>query len=94
MGLIRTTFEVVTPESAEEGDAAERGWVDETGERHTVAGAIRELEGCEASSSAFHPGIWYTEAEGTTDYETGAVTTRSYHLVASLSASNVRSTTG
>lgn len=29
--LIRTTYEVVTPESAAEGEATERGWVDEAG---------------------------------------------------------------
>ncbi len=32
-GVIRTTYEIVTPESADYGDAAERGWEDEEGEK-------------------------------------------------------------
>jgi hypothetical protein len=31
MRLIKKTYEVITPESAREGDAAERGWEDEAG---------------------------------------------------------------
>jgi len=32
------------------------------------------------SSSAFHPGVWYTSADGVTDYATGENTQYSYHL--------------
>lgn len=55
--LIRTTYEVVTEESAAEGEAEERGWIDEDGTEFTVTEAIEKLEGCEPSSSAFHPGV-------------------------------------
>lgn len=40
MGIqIRTTFEIITPESAEDGEAAERGWIDEAGTEY----GFREL---------------------------------------------------
>ena len=32
MRLIRTTFEIITPESVEHGEAEETGWIDEEGE--------------------------------------------------------------
>lgn len=79
--LIRTSFDIVTEESAAEGDAAEHGWLDEEGTEFTVEEAIEKLEFCEPSASQFHPGVWYTQKEGDTDYQTGEVTTESYHLV-------------
>ena len=79
-GIIRTTYEIVTPESAEDGEAAESGWKDENGMHYTVQEAIRLLEGSEPSSSSFHPGIWYTQ-RGDTDYRTGGEESDSYHLV-------------
>ncbi len=90
--LIRVTFEVVTPESAEDGDCAESGWHDEDGiECEDVDDAIQTLQKVgpfEASGShfscgpapEFYPHIWYRESDGSTDYSTGAVTTKSYHL--------------
>ena len=80
MGLIRISYEVVTPESAEDGDVAERGWEDEDGEEHDVESAGRFLQGTEPSSSHFHEGIWYTDVDGDVDFTTGAETRRSYHL--------------
>lgn len=75
---IRIAYEVVTEESAGHGDAAERGWWDEEGvlmqlddwdvaDGLTVADvAIKylkdEVGNLEASSSHFHPGVWYTMA--------------------------------
>lgn len=83
MILIRTTYETVTPESAECGDAADRGWVDQEGTEYELAEAISKLEGCEPSSSMFHVGVWYTQADGETDFRTGAETRESYHVEAS-----------
>jgi hypothetical protein len=87
--LICITFEIVTPESAEQGDVAERGWIDEEGdefeddETETAADLaakyLIEQGACEPSSSWAHDGVWYSD-EGTPDYATGAVETRSYHL--------------
>ncbi len=80
MGLIRTTFEVITEESAQDGEAAESGWLDERGTAYTVHEAIRELRGTEPSSSAFHSGIRYTLDEGQ-DVRDGSYSLQSYHLV-------------
>jgi hypothetical protein len=82
MGIIRTTYETITQESAEDGEVADSGWIDEEGESMGPADAIRFLRGngaIHASSSRFHPGVWYsTDAEQ--DYCTDEWETRSYHL--------------
>jgi hypothetical protein len=93
---IRITYEIVTPESAEQGDADERGWIDEDGvsmepdetdiedEVSAVDKAIKFLKengATEPSSSDSHVGLWYTCREHDTDLGTGAVESRSYHLV-------------
>lgn len=87
---IRITYDVVTPESAEHGDFAESGWIDEDGyvmepddDETLVDCAVRFLKReCigHASSSHFHPGIWYTTDDGCIDYRTGADRQRSFHL--------------
>ena len=86
---IRTTYEIVTPESAEQGDAEDRGWIDEEGEEiepseeegvaEVAAAWLRDKGIAEASSSDFHPGIWYI-GHSEQDYSTGAEETHSYHL--------------
>jgi hypothetical protein len=80
---IPITFEIVTPESAEQGDAEERGWIDEDGEQFNSAGeAARFLisnGATEPSSSRFHKGVWYTASDYNTDWQTGAVESRSFH---------------
>ena len=81
MGLIRTTFELITPESATEGDVAEHGWIDEKGTEYTVHEAISFLRGREPSSSRFHHGVWYTDADPDINYRTGDEVRQSYHLV-------------
>lgn len=91
---ITITYDLVTPESAEEGDTAENGWIDEEGEDmfasaedrengiectdHAVK-FLRDNGATEPSSSAFHVGIWYS-SEGETDTISGNVETRAYHL--------------
>ena len=61
---IPVAYEIITEESAQEGDVEERGWLDEEGEEfETVQEAFRYLKDhgpFEPSSSRFHPGIWYT----------------------------------
>jgi len=80
---IKVTYDIVTPESAEQGDFAETGWENQEGEVFdSVEDAIEWLkrEGIDhASSSAFHENIWYTGQEDE-DYKTGAVKRLSYHL--------------
>ena len=84
MGKIRTTYTTYTPESIEQGDSADNGWIDEDGE--TVAGvheAVRFLRNAgvtEASGSHFHKGVWYSTEPSYTDYGTGEQEERSYHL--------------
>jgi hypothetical protein len=83
MRLIRSTYEVVTEESAANGDWADRGWIDEQGEEClSPSDAIRLLKSVGAmyaSSSHFHPGVWYY-TEASQDYHTGEYRTESYHL--------------
>jgi hypothetical protein len=86
-------YETVTPESAENGEAEEYGWVDEEGKNmdeeaefydgDVVKATIEELRDrgvSEPSSSSFHPGVWYTAYNYDQDYSTGATENRSYHL--------------
>lgn len=80
--VIRETYEIITPESAEEGDADERGWIDEEGTEHTFREAYEACKGAEASSSMFHTGLWYTHY-GSQDMHTGGYENRSLHLEAS-----------
>jgi hypothetical protein len=80
MGTIRTTYEIITPESAEHGDVHERGWKDEEGSPYTVEEAIELLQGLTPSSTFFHLNIWYTEY-GEPDMVSGDTENISYHLV-------------
>lgn len=92
---ILITYETYTPESVEQGDAAERGWVDEDGvsckpdsyDRKAgltavdLAVKMMQHEGaCEPSSSHFHRGVWYTNPNASENYQTGETESRSYHL--------------
>ncbi len=93
--LIRTTFSRTTPgEEGEEPDE-EHGWIDEDGvdmepddvDREEGLSAVDKAvkflkkEGVmEASSTAFHPGVWYSTEWSVTDYGTGEEEERSYHL--------------
>jgi hypothetical protein len=92
------TYEIITPESAEEGDAAERGFVHENGgedelERIENASdyemplrsAMRLIDCVEDSNNGrdFH-GV----SEHCTDYRTGAVTTYSLHLPENITSAS------
>lgn len=99
LAVIKITYDIVTPESAEHGDVESSGWIDEIGQSmepdpYDIADKktrvdlaldfFSNLGYLEPSSSAFYPGVWYTEPEygnGTRAYyETGEVETRAYHL--------------
>lgn len=88
---IKTAYEIITPESAEEGDAEERGWEDEEGEliepwdteagQTVVEAAIEWLSTrgpFEAPQSQFRPGAWYISYGG--QDADGSYTNYSYHL--------------
>lgn len=78
--LIRVSYSVVTHESAEVGDCAETGWVDETGTEHTLREAVGLLRGMEPSSTSYHKGVWYSNPDHSEDFLTGARTERAYHI--------------
>lgn len=81
--VFRVTYDVVTPESAEHGDVAERGFVlpgnwhasvDDPGE---AAMSLREaVRLCYPQEDA---GSWFAECDGRVDYRTGAEERRSLH---------------
>jgi len=85
---ITISYDIITPESAEDGDVSERGWENEDGivmedEGRGLATAtanmLRREGATEASSSTFHSGVWYTE-HGDRDPMTGEQRNRAFHL--------------
>ena len=79
-GYFRVTYEIVTHESAEHGEAAERGfmapgqWRDESEPTQmTLREALR------LASPDCDCGRWFAESDGREDYATGDVETRSIH---------------
>lgn len=80
---IAVYFEIITPESAEEGEAADSGEAEEV-EVDDVEEAIKMLKhdgATEPSSSHFHPGVWYNWVDPDIDYRTGESRYQSYHLI-------------
>lgn len=91
MRRIVSTYSETTPESAEDGDCSDTGWIDEDGEscepededETAIDNAVRILRNAgvtEPSSSAFHPGLWYSTEPQVIDYSTGTEREESYHL--------------
>jgi hypothetical protein len=93
---IVTTYQIVTPESAEQGDFADQGWENEEGESMlpdqydegitAVDKAVKFLQdngGSEPSSSQFNYGVWYStpDSDHNNDYFTkGIEKYYSFHL--------------
>ncbi len=92
---IATTYQVVTPESAEQGDYADQGWEDEDGEsmvpdeydveeeKTAVDKAVEFLTdkgGLEPSSSHFNTGVWYSTIDPERDFHSGEEKYYSFHL--------------
>lgn len=88
------TYDIVTEESAEYGDAEERGFVlpggwhqPDVNDPH-VSMSLREavnLVGCVENS-----GSWFTETDERFDYETGGRETRSLHPPRNVTPSSYR----
>ena len=97
MGRFRVTYEIVTPESAEYGDAAERGFVT-PGERYDdIDTAMKQPHDAydmslrEAIGLAYpqeDSGSWWSEVDGRHDYRTGAEERRSIHPPANITAAS------
>ncbi len=83
------TYEIVTYESAEDGEAAEQGYiVQDVGLRE----AIGELNGAAVQPSCypFDPSysyVWFSTVDADIDYRTGESEYRSLHLPATLTSS-------
>lgn len=82
------SFEVITPESAENGDFADCGF-----ELENVS-LRRAVEECglplECSSSQVHYGCWYMQIDGSMDYSTGAYTRLSLHPPTNITEASAR----
>jgi hypothetical protein len=90
---IKVYYEIVTPESAEEGDVAESGELSpivlthddlDEDEPSWVDAAVRAISNNAGALEADSYGggavpRWFTEIDGSTDYRTGAETRRSFH---------------
>jgi hypothetical protein len=84
--IIRETYEIITPESAENGEAADSGFIDETGTAYSFRELCYKLRGMEASSS--HPVSrfdWAT-SYGEQDWRTGGYENRGFHPVSDRDA--------
>lgn len=80
---ITTSYEIVTPESAADGDSAENGWEDKKGETFDdvdeAISWLRRKGAIHPSNSHFSKGTWYSTDEDM-NVRTGAWTTYAFHL--------------
>lgn len=86
------TYEIVTPESAEHGEAEEQGYVLESVTLSEAMSELRQHRGCyvEADGYPVREPRWFTFYETSTDYRTGAVTSLSLHLPRDITPSSAR----
>lgn len=75
---IRETYEIITQESAEYGDAEERGFIDEEGTSMEFNELVELLKGTE------HSGNDWATRYGDMNPITGNVENRSYHPISPL----------
>lgn len=96
--MFAITYETVTPESAEHGDAAEHGWIiNGQGSRVTLGDCFWALRnagaiGChvEASEYPVREPRWLTFYKVNEDYATGAETSWSLHFPETATAATRR----
>lgn len=86
------TFEVITPESAEDGEVAESGFLEEGLTLRDAIEALRWDRGCYVDSNSYPVTAprWFTFYETDHDYATGAVTNKALHLPNHLTPSTRR----
>lgn len=92
---ITITYEIWDDESLEAGDTDNKGWIDDEGvsmkpDQYDIEDGktsielaidfLKENGALEASSSHFHPGVWYTNDKYNENFKTGEVEQRSFHL--------------
>ena len=82
------TYEIVTPESAEHGDAAERGYampggwqfdLDTMTDADVQACALDLRSAANMVGCVEDSGLWFSETDGRHNYRTGAVTRFDLH---------------
>lgn len=94
--IFNVTYDIVTPESAEDGDTAESGFIAES---VTLRDAIQDLHrtrtsrvdgvtGVECDSS--HGGPRCVTITNGTEFETGAVESRAIHIPRTVTAASAR----
>lgn len=92
---MRITYEIITPESAEHGDADERGFVEPRFDMHvpieevmangqdwpkeSLRWTLRHAEIFLGRNGMEDNGRWFTALDGNTNYQTGAETRYSLH---------------
>ena len=97
MALFNVTYEIVTPESAEHGDADERGFIVEgVSFREAVEEVqltrtchVGGIESVEASDSRIKSARWFTIINGM-EFYTGACESRSLHIPEHITAASRR----
>ncbi len=97
--MFRVTYEIVTPESAENGEAEEHGFVTPGDWHDDIEAALKEpfdtynVTLREAMRLAFPQedcGRWWMECDGRMDYRTGAIETRAIHPPRNITPSSYR----
>ena len=100
--LVNVTYEIVTPESAERGDYDDSGFLDYSGQRHSVRGLWGEAAGKLKAECAMPLRVAlnhvapasredssFYEVDGRTDYRTGEVETRALHALDSVTPASL-----
>lgn len=88
MPRFHVTYEVVTYESAENGEAEERGFCSPGGWHHDDAAPLSLRDAVSLVGCVEDSGSWFTETDGRTNYRTGAVETRSLHPPRNITAAS------
>lgn len=84
------TYEIVTPESAEQGEANERGYAEHGCTLREAVAYMCGEGGLEASDSEAGLARWLTAYNTDEDYATGAETSHSLHIPERITASSRR----
>lgn len=77
--MFRVTYEIVTPESAENGDYEEAGYIAPGEWRDDEPFNMTLREAMRLASPHEDCGRWWSESESWQDYQTGAIEGRSIH---------------
>jgi hypothetical protein len=90
MVTFRVTYDVVTPESAEQGDYAESGYYSRGGWKHEDESSwtLHEVVSQFGRNSLEDNGRWFSSTDSDTDYRTGEDTSYSVHPPRSITAAS------